>query len=250
MRHHCSRAPFRASLQCFRILLLRFSGSKLAAFWPVILTELVRIFSLEQPDPNLLLAAAKFLDLALVLPTDSFPYCEWVFVADRLDESMSAAPSVRASSDSAFASGGDDDAAAAAHAAELAAESGVAESCAPLNFARADDVKFTPFISQLCESVPEEAPVAAAAGDENGAPRAADSDAAVAAFVSESSIDGLQRPVILARSMSDFASDGGYDAFVRFLRRFREQANRWRLSGQPADMQYVERSFRTDFTES
>merc|ERR1712146_859258 len=113
------------------------------------------------------------------------------------------------------------------------------ESFAPLNFARADDVKFTPFVSLLCESVPEEA---------QHSQQEANDRASASLYISEPSVDGLQRPIITARSVSEF--EGGYHAFVAFLRRFREQANVSRLSGQAADLQFIEAMFKRDFSEA
>ena len=52
-------------------------------FWPVILTEMIRIFSAQTPEPALLLAVVKFLDLALVLNSEQFNFWEWIFLQDK-----------------------------------------------------------------------------------------------------------------------------------------------------------------------
>ncbi len=81
-----------------RVLLLRFSASHLRSFWPTVVTELVRgwyitetpqlrVFA-ETVDPPLILAACKFLDLALILHTEEFHLYEWMFVCDVIDESV------------------------------------------------------------------------------------------------------------------------------------------------------------------
>lgn len=199
-------------LLCFRAMLLRFSATKLASFWPVILTELVRIFSLETPDPNLLLAAVKFLDLALVMPSDSFGHFEWMFIADRVD---AVAQQVL-----------DDD------------NSADGEAGAPLNFARTDDNTFTPLLSQLCNTyVPNGDDANPAAVVDFGAHR------------SELSPDNLQRPIIVARSLSEFAESGGFGALVAFLDRFRDVASEDRVLGRAADMAYIDALIQRDFCE-
>ncbi|CAE6407081.1 unnamed protein product [Rhizoctonia solani] len=78
---------------CVRILLCRLSPHNLSSFWPVILTELIRIFDSALVDPPadgsdellLLLAACKCVDLMLVLQTPEFQIHQWMFVTDTLD---------------------------------------------------------------------------------------------------------------------------------------------------------------------
>jgi len=44
---------------------------------------MARIFSsMESTDPQLLLAAIKFLDLALVIPSEHFQFYQWMFIVD------------------------------------------------------------------------------------------------------------------------------------------------------------------------
>jgi hypothetical protein len=200
-------------LLCFRAMLLRFSASKLASFWPVILTELVRIFSLETPDPNLLLAAVKFLDLALVMPSDSFGHFEWMFIADRVD---AVAQQVLDADDN---------------------NNGGSEAGAPLNFARTDDNTFTPLLSQLCSTYYGDAQPNQAAVD-------------FGAHRSELSPVNLQRPIIVARSLSEFAESGGFGALVAFLDRFREVASEDRVLGRAADTAYIDALIQRDFCEN
>lgn len=201
-------------LLCFRAMLLRFSASKLASFWPVILTELVRIFSLETPDPNLLLAAVKFLDLALVMPSDTFGHFEWVFLADRIETALGGG--------SAGGGGDDNDEHAAGD-----------EAGAPLNFARSDDNMFAPLLNQLCNS---DAVVV-------------DANANFAALWSEPSPDNLQRPIIVARSLNEFAESGGYSALLAYLDKFRHEASEHRALGLAADNAYIDSLMYADFCE-
>ncbi|RPD65070.1 hypothetical protein L227DRAFT_519769 [Lentinus tigrinus ALCF2SS1-6] len=78
---------------CVRVLLCRLSPHNLSSFWPVILTELYRIF--EQILSNipadgseelgLILSACKLLDLLLVLETEEFQIHQWIFITDTVD---------------------------------------------------------------------------------------------------------------------------------------------------------------------
>ncbi|CAG8446762.1 2882_t:CDS:10 [Ambispora leptoticha] len=77
---------------CLRILMCRITNQHLSNFWPVILTELTRLFEfLQQEMPpeqevlNVFLAACKFLDLLFVLQTDEFQVYEWMFITDTID---------------------------------------------------------------------------------------------------------------------------------------------------------------------
>ncbi|CAE6451535.1 unnamed protein product [Rhizoctonia solani] len=80
-------------LLCVRILLCRLSPHNLSSFWPVVLTELIRIFASALVDPPadgsdellLLLASCKCVDLMLVLQTPEFQIHQWMFVTDTLD---------------------------------------------------------------------------------------------------------------------------------------------------------------------
>ncbi|TCD67610.1 hypothetical protein EIP91_012242 [Steccherinum ochraceum] len=78
---------------CIRVLLCRLSPHNLSSFWPVILTELYRLF--EQiitsipadgsEDLGLILSASKLLDLLLVLQTEEFQIHQWIFITDTMD---------------------------------------------------------------------------------------------------------------------------------------------------------------------
>ncbi|RUS22466.1 hypothetical protein BC937DRAFT_88992 [Endogone sp. FLAS-F59071] len=65
---------------CLRVLLVRISNKHLSNFWPVLLTELIRLFGMFMQDEtadrpeeaNIFLAACKFLDLLCTLETDAF----------------------------------------------------------------------------------------------------------------------------------------------------------------------------------
>ncbi|CAB4494243.1 hypothetical protein RhiirA1_417017 [Rhizophagus irregularis] len=77
-----------------RILMCRISNHHLSNFWPVILTELVRLFGMflqkepiEQPSEvvNVFLATCKFLDLLFILQTNDFQVYEWMFISDTIN---------------------------------------------------------------------------------------------------------------------------------------------------------------------
>ncbi|KAK7464504.1 hypothetical protein VKT23_006673 [Stygiomarasmius scandens] len=78
---------------CIRVLLCRLSPHNLTSFWPVILTELYRVFeqtmasvpSDGSEDLPLVLAACKCLDLLLTLQTEEFQIHQWMFVTDTVD---------------------------------------------------------------------------------------------------------------------------------------------------------------------
>ncbi|KAI0334441.1 hypothetical protein GY45DRAFT_1318466 [Cubamyces sp. BRFM 1775] len=78
---------------CVRVLLCRLSPHNLSSFWPVVLTELYRIFEqiLENvpgdgsEELGLILSACKLLDLLLVLQTEEFQIHQWIFITDTVD---------------------------------------------------------------------------------------------------------------------------------------------------------------------
>ncbi|KAF8588312.1 hypothetical protein K439DRAFT_1629769 [Ramaria rubella] len=78
---------------CLRVLLCRLSAHNLSSFWPVILTELIRIFEQITTDPppdgsedlQVILSASKFLDLVIALQTEEFQIHQWMFVTDTVD---------------------------------------------------------------------------------------------------------------------------------------------------------------------
>ena len=65
---------------CLRVLMCRISPQHLTNFWPVILTELIKVFESTMDDPpadgsedlTLILAACKFLDLLLIIQSEDF----------------------------------------------------------------------------------------------------------------------------------------------------------------------------------
>ncbi|KAJ2415941.1 hypothetical protein GGI10_001336 [Coemansia sp. RSA 2530] len=78
---------------CLRVLLCRVSNHHMSNFWPMLLTELMRLFHQqlnregreEVEQANLFLAACKFLDLLFILGTDDFLVHQWMFITDTID---------------------------------------------------------------------------------------------------------------------------------------------------------------------
>ncbi|KAF8915027.1 Dopey, N-terminal-domain-containing protein [Mucidula mucida] len=78
---------------CIRVLLCRLSPHNLTSFWPVILTELYRLFDQVMSSPpsdgsedlQLMLSACKCLDLLFVLQTEEFQIHQWIFITDTVD---------------------------------------------------------------------------------------------------------------------------------------------------------------------
>ncbi|OCH88751.1 hypothetical protein OBBRIDRAFT_64803 [Obba rivulosa] len=78
---------------CVRVLLCRLSPHNLSSFWPVLVTELYRLFDqmLEtlpsdgSEELGLVLSVCKLLDLLLVLQTEEFQTHQWIFITDTVD---------------------------------------------------------------------------------------------------------------------------------------------------------------------
>ena len=81
-----------------RVLMLRMPPATLQSLWPLVVTELMRVFSetpaimtsgsalQQQRNTHLLLEALKALDLVLVLLPDQFQPYEWIFLHNLLDK--------------------------------------------------------------------------------------------------------------------------------------------------------------------
>ncbi|WFD42123.1 hypothetical protein MPSI1_000761 [Malassezia psittaci] len=91
-----SNAPELVQIEiylCMRILLCRFASQHLAGFWPVILTELLRLFGKaraelprDQTDAmQLLFSTSKLADYLLTLQTEDFQIHQWLLISDTPD---------------------------------------------------------------------------------------------------------------------------------------------------------------------
>ncbi|KAJ1722421.1 hypothetical protein LPJ53_003147 [Coemansia erecta] len=79
---------------CLRVLLCRVSAAHMSSFWPMLLTELMRLCTRQLAagagqqtgdQADLFLAACKFLDLLMVLGTEDFLVHQWIFITDTVD---------------------------------------------------------------------------------------------------------------------------------------------------------------------
>lgn len=78
---------------CLRVLLIRFESKHLNSFWPVVITEMMRLFEScleELPSDgsdqlSLVEGACRFLDLLVTLQTDEFQIHQWLFITDTVD---------------------------------------------------------------------------------------------------------------------------------------------------------------------
>jgi len=73
-----------------RVIRTGMDPANMRSFWPVILTEMIYIFD-KDPAPELVLAACKFLDLLLVLPSEHFNLHEWMFIVDKARKEFTSA---------------------------------------------------------------------------------------------------------------------------------------------------------------
>ncbi|KAH8741038.1 hypothetical protein FG386_002584 [Cryptosporidium ryanae] len=66
---------------CLRVLLLKVQYQALMPLWPIVLTELIRIFR-SKKHQRLVISAMKFVDLASLLDIPEFHLYQWIFVTD------------------------------------------------------------------------------------------------------------------------------------------------------------------------
>jgi len=94
---------------CMRLLLARVSSEHLNALWPFVLMELIRVLQsasdrnssagagsaagVDTAELQLVLAACKFIDTALVLLPSHFHLYRWMFVLDAFSQSLSSGAS-------------------------------------------------------------------------------------------------------------------------------------------------------------
>ena len=82
---------FSAVFLCLRVLLIKLKPESLRSFWPAIISEMLTVFTPtvasgsnqpSSPDPELVFAVTKFLDLLFMLPSEQFNIHEWAFISD------------------------------------------------------------------------------------------------------------------------------------------------------------------------
>lgn len=80
---------------CLRVLLVRFKSDDLTTFWPIVNTELLRLFDTITMSPSvehsdllpLLLNACKLLDVLFLLQNEDFQAYQSLFITDTVDAS-------------------------------------------------------------------------------------------------------------------------------------------------------------------
>jgi hypothetical protein len=85
---------FAAVFLCLRVLLVKLKSEAMRSFWPAIISEMLTVFhtTLQEkaphspipPDPELVFAVTKFLDLVFMLASEQFNIHEWIFISDPL----------------------------------------------------------------------------------------------------------------------------------------------------------------------
>lgn len=79
---------------CLRVMLVRYSARNLASFWPVLMTELMRLYDRVATDVHvvssadgrhLLLSTLKLLDLLVLMQPEEFQIHQWLFITDTID---------------------------------------------------------------------------------------------------------------------------------------------------------------------
>ncbi|KAI8359989.1 Dopey, N-terminal-domain-containing protein [Blakeslea trispora] len=78
---------------CLRVILVRFSQKHLSNFWPVLVTELMRLyhsflnhdFQDRLEEAQIALAGCKYLDLLCTLELDAFQIYQWIFIRDTVE---------------------------------------------------------------------------------------------------------------------------------------------------------------------
>lgn len=79
---------------CLRVVLVRFDTRHLTSFWPVLMTELMRLFDGIASEVDrvgsadgraLLLSTLKLLDLLVLVQPEEFQLNEWLFITDTID---------------------------------------------------------------------------------------------------------------------------------------------------------------------
>ena len=186
---------------CLRVLLARVSAEHLASVWPIVLMELIRIFtgssSKSNADPSLLHAACKWIDIALCLLPAQFVLFSWMFVREPVEEFVER---------SIIAAGGTVPPQQPQPSASPQAPGEAAPAASPnSNNSQHAGATFQPHVQHL-----EEHDASRASSVHGGWPRSAASAVAVAAASSHAC--PLLRPVLLSRHVSSLSELSSFHA--------------------------------------
>jgi len=70
-----------------RVMIARISSQHISTYWPTILTELTRLFTDQEiKDPQVLMEALKFVDMATIVMPDEFQVFKWVYIGDSVEQ--------------------------------------------------------------------------------------------------------------------------------------------------------------------
>lgn len=77
---------FAAVFLCLRVLMVRIKPESMRPFWPAVISEMLGVFAPgTTPEPELVLAVTKFMDVLFIQPSEQFNIHEWVFISDPID---------------------------------------------------------------------------------------------------------------------------------------------------------------------
>ncbi|EFC43015.1 predicted protein [Naegleria gruberi] len=80
-----NNALITSVLLFYRVLITRISTDNLRKWWPMIITEIMRVFSdkiVDDEDSTVIMDAMKFLDVATVKLPEEFQIYKWIFLSD------------------------------------------------------------------------------------------------------------------------------------------------------------------------
>ncbi|KAG2379235.1 hypothetical protein C9374_007374 [Naegleria lovaniensis] len=85
---HSNNTLLSSVLLFYRVLIIRITSDNLRKWWPMIMTDIMKIFSertVDDEDSSVLIEGLKFLDLATVKLPQEFQLYKWIFIRDTTD---------------------------------------------------------------------------------------------------------------------------------------------------------------------
>nr|CAG4708839.1 unnamed protein product [Naegleria fowleri] len=92
---HSNNTLLSSVLLFYRVLIIRITTDNLRKWWPMIMTDIMKIFSertVDDEDSSVLIEGLKFLDLATVKLPQEFQLYKWIFIRDTSSESEKKQP--------------------------------------------------------------------------------------------------------------------------------------------------------------
>ena len=86
-----SRSPvvYKSVFLLLSVIVIRFSSQKLDSLWPLVLTELIKIFTNPKKEVQIIFSCVKFLDLAITFGIEKFNIHEWMFFSNAFQSDSS-----------------------------------------------------------------------------------------------------------------------------------------------------------------